>query len=134
MPRMGVALAGTIKGTRGGSELGEEREVGTRENQPAREGSSLRVPTHPFPQHAYPLPFLVVKQNSLSPTPASSQGCVLEKGPDAARKRAPCNGSPVPHKAPREGVREGYCRVSPEGGVPGAGLARPGTGTERSES
>lgn len=43
VPRMGVALAGMIKGTRGGSELGE-REVGTREKQPAREGSSLCAP------------------------------------------------------------------------------------------
>lgn len=101
MPRMGVALAGTIKGTRGGSELGEEREVGTRENQPAREGSSLRVPTHPFPQHAYPLPFLVVKQNSLS----VSHSCFLPglcpgKGTRCSQKKGPLQRQPCPQQSP----------------------------------
>ena len=97
MPRMGVALADTIKGTRGGSELGGEREVGTREKQPAREGSSLHVPTHSLPSVPTPFPFWWSNRiHCLSPTPASSQGCILEKGPDAARKRAPATAALSP--------------------------------------
>lgn len=113
--------------------LGEEREVGTRENQPAREGVLFCVSPHPFPQHAYPflsggLTEFTVSHSCFLPglCPGRRDRMQPEKGP---LQRQPC-----PPQSPEGGGKEGYCKVSPEGGVPGAGLARPGTGTERSES
>lgn len=101
MPRMGVALAGTIKGTRGGSELGG----GGREGRLAPEKSNLQgrgplcmSPHTPSPNVPTPFPFWWSNRiHCLSPTPASSQGSVSwkrdqmqpEKGPPATAALSP---------------------------------------------
>lgn len=77
--------------------LGGEREVGTREKQPVREGSSLCAPP---PPGCLPPPFLVVKQNcwpalTISHSLFLPGLSVQDKGADSVR-RVPCTEGGVP--------------------------------------
>ena len=106
-----MALAGTIKGTRGGSERGGRGELAPEKSNLQGRGPLCVSPPHP--QDAYPLPLLVLKQNSLSPTPSSSQGSVSWTGEQMQPEKGPLQRQPCPLQSLERGGEGGSLRGQP---------------------